>query len=422
MFCANCGKPLVPGARFCGQCGAVIADSSVTGAPAPSVARVAPGCVAASPTGTTLAAGAASSTVVWLLAFAPLIGVISESLIARKTDADPSQLWIVTVLLNILLCSLDARLLKRDGVKGPSVWAVFLIPVYLYKRTQVLGQNKAYFFVWIATFVLSLGADRVIALPYAEGQYHLDEAWTMLRLKPGALRYFIISGGSVRFKGRSDGPEYRLNLEHPNGFTDLEGHQLSLLDPDGPDAQAYNTSGTREWVRCEHGSECVLTISYSRSNDRPVQEQTPQTQVPQVPQALPSKAAEPPAQIPQALPSKAAEPPAQVRQALPSEAAPADTSQPPVAPQPPASTSPPAPPVEASKPTSGVLCNGPVEVRQNWELTFRNLPGDRLKFTFDHDAWLPRIQREPDGTQTLIMRSIKPGIQTRCDVQWEIVQ
>jgi hypothetical protein len=102
---------------------------------------------------------------------------------------------------------------------------------------------------------------------------------------------------------------------------------------------------------------------------------------------------------------------------------PTDTSQSPVPQQLPAiTTSPPAPPAEASKPTSGALCNGPVEVRQNWEFTFRNLPGGQLKFTFDHDAWLPLIHREPDGTQTLIMRSLKPGIQTKCDIRWEVVQ
>jgi hypothetical protein len=91
-------------------------------------------------------------------------------------------------------------------------------------------------------------------------------------------------------------------------------------------------------------------------------------------------------------------------------------------PQPLSATSPLAPPAEASKPTSGVLCNWPVEVPQNGEVKFRNLPSDRLKFTFDHDAWLPRIQREPDGTQTLIMQSIKPGIQTMCDIRWEVVR
>ncbi|MGA2742662.1 MAG: hypothetical protein ABSG65_35140 [Bryobacteraceae bacterium] len=82
----------------------------------------------------------------------------------------------------------------------------------------------------------------------------------------------------------------------------------------------------------------------------------------------------------------------------------------------------PAPPVEIGKPTSGVLCNGTIAVPQNGELTFKNLPGDRLKFTFDHDAWQPRIRRQPDGTQTLVMRSLKPGTQTKCDMQWEIAQ
>ena len=92
------------------------------------------------------------------------------------------------------------------------------------------------------------------------------------------------------------------------------------------------------------------------------------------------------------------------------------------APTPAAQASLPQPQAEASKPTSGVLCNGPVEVRQNWEFVFRNLPGGQLKFTFDHDAWLPILSREPDGTQTLIMRSVKPGIQTKCDIQWEVVR
>jgi hypothetical protein len=108
---------------------------------------------------------------------------------------------------------------------------------------------------------------------------------------------------------------------------------------------------------------------------------------------------------------------------------PVDTSQSIVTQQPSASigapapeSGAPAPPAEVAKPTSGVLCNGPVEVRQNWEFVFRNLPGGQLRFTFDHDAWLPILSREPDGTQTLIMRSIKPGVQTMCDIRWEVVQ
>jgi hypothetical protein len=95
----------------------------------------------------------------------------------------------------------------------------------------------------------------------------------------------------------------------------------------------------------------------------------------------------------------------------------------PSAPQPPTEPNAPAPPVEADKPTSGVLCNGPIQLPQNGELTFKNLPGDQLHFMFDHNAWQPTIRRQPDGTQTVIMRSIKPGIQTNCDMRWEkIVQ
>ena len=92
----------------------------------------------------------------------------------------------------------------------------------------------------------------------------------------------------------------------------------------------------------------------------------------------------------------------------------------PSVPQPSTATSPPAPPVNAASPSSGVLCNGVVEVPQYGELVFKNLPGDQLKFSFDHGVWQPSIHRQPDGTQTLVMRSIKPGIQTKCDMRWEI--
>jgi zinc ribbon protein len=71
--------------------------------------------------------------------------------------------------------------------------------------------------------------------------------------------------------------------------------------------------------------------------------------------------------------------------------------------------------------TSGVL-HASVEVAQNGEVVFENLPGVRLKFTFDHSAWQPTISHQANGTQTLVMRSLKPGIQRICDVRWEIIQ
>ncbi len=91
--------------------------------------------------------------------------------------------------------------------------------------------------------------------------------------------------------------------------------------------------------------------------------------------------------------------------------------------------SPPAPepkpvppqPVKPAGPTSGTL-HATVEVAQYGEVVFENLPGGRLKFTFDHSAWQPTIHRQTNGTQTLIMRSLRAGIQRTCDVKWELLE
>jgi outer membrane biosynthesis protein TonB len=81
----------------------------------------------------------------------------------------------------------------------------------------------------------------------------------------------------------------------------------------------------------------------------------------------------------------------------------------------------PKPAVKAASPTTGTL-HAAVEVAQNGEVVFDNLPAGRLRFIFDHSAWQPTIHRQANGTQTLVMRSLKAGIQRSCDVQWEIVQ
>ncbi|MGA3203378.1 MAG: zinc ribbon domain-containing protein [Bryobacteraceae bacterium] len=78
-------------------------------------------------------------------------------------------------------------------------------------------------------------------------------------------------------------------------------------------------------------------------------------------------------------------------------------------------------PVKAAKPTTGVL-HASVEVAQNGEVVFENLPGGRLHFTYDHEAWKATISHQENGTQTLVMRSLKPGLQRSCDVKWEIVE
>jgi hypothetical protein len=79
------------------------------------------------------------------------------------------------------------------------------------------------------------------------------------------------------------------------------------------------------------------------------------------------------------------------------------------------------PPVPPQR-TSGALHYSGPPVQYGETVTFANLPGGRLRFSFDHTAWQPLISRQPDGTQTLTLRSIKQGVQAQCDVGWEIVQ
>jgi hypothetical protein len=67
------------------------------------------------------------------------------------------------------------------------------------------------------------------------------------------------------------------------------------------------------------------------------------------------------------------------------------------------------------------MLHATVEVGLNGEVVFENLPNHRLKFTFDRTAWRPTISHEANGTQTLVMRSLKAGIQRSCDVKWEMV-
>ena len=80
------------------------------------------------------------------------------------------------------------------------------------------------------------------------------------------------------------------------------------------------------------------------------------------------------------------------------------------------------PAAPASPPRSGELHYSGPPVPQNGQVVFENLPGARLKFTFDQQAWQPTIRRQPNGTQTLTLRSLLPGTQTQCDVKWEIAQ
>ncbi|VVE15957.1 DUF4339 domain-containing protein [Pandoraea soli] len=114
-----------------------------------------------------LPAARISNTIVWILAFAPIIGVLLEATFAAAIAPDylastaataalrSNQYWYITLLLNIGLSLLDDRQLKRAGVNTSAFGKfAFIVPVYLWKRATSLRQPKAYFWVWLAAFVL----------------------------------------------------------------------------------------------------------------------------------------------------------------------------------------------------------------------------------------------------------------------------
>lgn len=109
-----------------------------------------------------------NNTVIWVLAFAPLLGLFLEAVVAYSLYGDSyraeqalnnNQFWYITLVLNIALGFWDEQRLKKAGhntdkFKG---WA-WLVPVYLFQRAKALKQNYAYFVVWIICCILMLGA------------------------------------------------------------------------------------------------------------------------------------------------------------------------------------------------------------------------------------------------------------------------
>lgn len=92
-----------------------------------------------------------NNTFIWILAFAPIFGIIIE----RKLF--PNGSYLFWFLLNSALAILDDIKLKNAGYKTNNlVWAIFLVPVYIWRRANLTKQSKSYFWVWIVSFIISI--------------------------------------------------------------------------------------------------------------------------------------------------------------------------------------------------------------------------------------------------------------------------
>lgn len=108
-----------------------------------------------------------NNTVVWVLAFAPILGYFLEAVAASFVYGDnnwladkalaSNEFWFITLVLNIGLSYFDERRLQRAGHNTDKFrgW-IWFVPVYLYQRAKWMKQNLAYFIVWIVCFLISL--------------------------------------------------------------------------------------------------------------------------------------------------------------------------------------------------------------------------------------------------------------------------
>jgi len=101
-----------------------------------------------------LTGSSVNNTIIWILAFAPIIGVNIESFFAGMFHTQ--RFWFMTIALNLILSLLDERKLNAVGhnTRALGLGSAWLVPVYMYKRSRALKQNMSYFIVWIVSFVL----------------------------------------------------------------------------------------------------------------------------------------------------------------------------------------------------------------------------------------------------------------------------
>lgn len=102
---------------------------------------------------------AVDNSLVWWLAVAPIAGVILAGFLAGLTHKDVGNFWWATLVLNVVLSTLDEKKLQKAGHDTKRMGAAWLVPVYLYKRAEVLKQKNTYFIVWIVLFAISLVSD-----------------------------------------------------------------------------------------------------------------------------------------------------------------------------------------------------------------------------------------------------------------------
>lgn len=109
-----------------------------------------------------------NNVLVYTLALSPLIGLLLRAFLLGLSGVPEeymdsaitsSEYWYVPLLLTIGLSYLDAWKLKQAGIDTRQFSNItWLVPVWLWKRAQLLKHKPVCFWIWIASFVLTLCA------------------------------------------------------------------------------------------------------------------------------------------------------------------------------------------------------------------------------------------------------------------------
>ena len=110
-----------------------------------------------------LASSDVDNRFVWALVGVQIIGALLGLLF------DINIGWLI-LIINVILCVVDERRLKAAGYAAPETYWAVLIPVYLWKRANLIGHSKNYFYVWIAGFVL------LVIVGFMDSESEIEEA------------------------------------------------------------------------------------------------------------------------------------------------------------------------------------------------------------------------------------------------------
>ncbi len=110
-----------------------------------------------------LASSDVDNRFVWALVGVQIIGALLGLLF------DINIGWLI-LIINVILCVVDERRLKAAGYAAPETYWAVLIPVYLWKRANLIGHSKNYFYAWIAGFVL------LVIVGFMDSESEIEEA------------------------------------------------------------------------------------------------------------------------------------------------------------------------------------------------------------------------------------------------------